>query len=113
MNGLQVTNGLQSDTITANTIGIDGDILRMRTIDGIDQISYSNISTGLRDIGIEFQPSPLSLLETQNDTGILNIRAGNVNIGNANQSSVIYLNGVVYFSNPTNGINFGDFIRQI
>ena len=80
----------------------------MKTISGLDQISYNSLGpTDIRDCAIEFyQPSPLTLTS---DTGTMNLRAFNINIGNANQTSLVYINGTCYFNNP---INMTGFINQ-
>jgi hypothetical protein len=105
MNGLVVTNGLQSDTIQSNSVSIDNNKLKMFTNSGVDQISYNSISTGVRDCGIEFSGPPFNPLLVS-DIGTMNLRAGSINIGNANQSSIVNINGTVYFANPLNMTSF-------
>ena len=77
----------------------------MFTDNGTNQISFNTISTGLRDAAIEFD-SPLFNPLLVSDIGTINIRGGSVNIGNANQSSIVNINGTVYFANPLNMTSF-------
>ncbi len=108
MNGLQVTNNLQSDTIQANSISVDNNKFKMfKSGSNVNQISYNSISTSIRDAGIEFTNNFNPFLLS--DTGTINMRAGNINIGNADQTSIVYINGTVYFNNP---INFSNFFNQ-
>ena len=108
MNGLQVNNGLQSDTIQANSISVDNNKFKMFTNNNTNQISYNGISTGIRDCAVEFT-SPTFNPFFHSDIGTINMRAGNINIGNADQTSVIYLNGIVYFNNVINTGFFNQF----
>ena len=108
-NGINNTNGIEnSGGIISDSLSIDSGKLSMTTVSGLNQISYkSGGPTDLRDCGIEFyQPSPLTLTS---DTGTMNLRAFNINIGNANQTSLVYINGTCYFYNP---INMSGYINQ-
>lgn len=107
-NGVTINNSLvvNSGGIISDSVSIDSGKLSMKKTT-IDQIAYNSITTGPRDCAIEFNSNYNPLL--LNDTGTINMRAFNVNIGNPDQSSVVYINGTVYFSNP---LNMSNFINQ-
>jgi hypothetical protein len=98
-NGISNTGGISSDSIS-----IDSGRLSLIT-NTTDQICYK--SSTVRDCAIEFTSNLNPAFLT--DTGTINLRGFNINIGNANQSSVIYLNGTVYFYNP---ISMSSFFNQ-
>ena len=93
-NGISNTGGIISDSLS-----IDSGKLSLLT-NGSDQIAYKSITTGVRDAGIEFSSNFNPFFLT--DTGI-------INIGNADQTSIVYINGMCYFTNP---VNFTSFMNQ-
>jgi hypothetical protein len=102
-NGISNTGGISSDSISVDS----GKLKMFKSGSNINQISYNSISTSIRDAGIEFTNNFNPFLLS--DTGTINMRAGNINIGNADQTSIVYINGTVYFNNP---INFSNFFNQ-
>ena len=108
-NGINNSNGINNTGgIISDSISIDSGKLAIKK-NTVNQISYNSVgSTSVRDAGIEFI-APLFNPYLLSDTGTMNLRAFNVNIGNADQSSVVYINGTVYFSNP---LNMSNFINQ-
>lgn len=108
-NGINNSNGINNTGgIISDSVSIDSGKLAIKK-NTVNQISYNSVgSTSVRDAGIEFI-APLFNPYLLSDTGTMNLRAFNVNIGNADQSSVVYINGTVYFSNP---LNMSNFINQ-
>jgi len=109
---LNVSNNIQTSQLNIKN-SINNKNINFTT-NNLNQSNINILSSGAatysRDAGFDIS-APLINAANLSDIGTLSIRAGTINIGNASQTSIINLNGII--NTTLNGsMNITGFINQ-
>ena len=107
-----MTNNIQTNQLNVKN-SVNNKNINLTT-DNIGQTNINMLSSGtgtyLRDAGVDVL-TPLVNTSQLSDMGTMSLRAGTINIGNASQTSIINLNGIVNVT-LNGGMNLSGFINQ-